>query len=115
MTKTQPSTVSIGDLQFAMRRSAQRKTISIVIERDGTLSLLAPAAANERQIAQFVREKRMWIFRKLSERELLARQTDRKEFVTGEGFSYLGRTYRLRCEIRSKADTDYGGRRTLAW
>ncbi len=91
-----PNTLSIGDLQFAMRRSPQRKSMSIVIERDGTLSLLAPAAANDQQLAKFVREKRMWIYRKLSERDLLARQAYRKEFVSGEGFSYLGRTYRLR-------------------
>lgn len=88
--------LTIGDLQFAMRRSAQRRTISIVIERDGTLSLLAPAATTEQQLAKFVREKRMWIYRKLSERDVLARPTNPKEFVTGEGFSYLGRSYRLR-------------------
>lgn len=92
----EPNMLSIGDLHFALRRSTQRKAMSIVIERDGTLSLLAPATSSEQQLANFVREKRMWIYRKLSERDLLAPQTDRKEFVTGEGFSYLGRTYRLR-------------------
>jgi predicted metal-dependent hydrolase len=95
MKTAELSSFSIGDLQFAMRRSSQRKSMSIVIERDGTLSLLVPAAANDQQLSKFVREKRMWIYRKLSERDLLARQTVGKEFVTGEGFSYLGRTYRL--------------------
>ena len=96
MKSCELDTFTSGDLRFAMRRSTVRKTISIVIERDGSLSLLAPATANDRQIAKFVREKRMWIYRKLSERDLMARPTIHKEFVTGEGFSYLGRTYRLR-------------------
>lgn len=70
--------------------------MSIVIERDGTLSLLAPAVASEQQLVRLVCEKRMWIYRKLSARDLLARKTNRKEFVSSEGFSYLGRSYRLR-------------------
>lgn len=95
MRIAESNTLSIGDLQFAMRRSPQRKSMSIVIERDGTLLLLAPAAASDQQLVKFVREKRMWIYRKLSARDLMARPTNRKEFVTGEGFSYLGRAYRL--------------------
>jgi predicted metal-dependent hydrolase len=86
----------VGDLRVAVRPSAKRRSTEIVIERDGSLSLLAPVAANEQQLAKFVRDKRMWIYRKLSERQLLARHTAGKEFVTGEGFAYLGRNYRLR-------------------
>jgi hypothetical protein len=39
--------------------------------------------------------KRGWVFRKLAEKHLLLPASPDKEFVTGEGFDYLGRHYRL--------------------
>jgi len=43
----------------------------------------------------FVREKRTWIYRKLAEKELLRQPLAAKQYVSGEGFPYLGRNYRL--------------------
>lgn len=42
-----------------------------------------------------VREKRMWIYTRLAEQEALGGPAPVKEYVSGEGFSYLGRSYRL--------------------
>lgn len=39
--------------------------------------------------------KRMWVYRKLAEKDLLLSARPTKEFVSGEGFSYLGRSHRL--------------------
>jgi predicted metal-dependent hydrolase len=43
---------------------------------------------------RFVREKRFWIYTKLAEKDALA-PAPKKQFVSGEGFPYLGRSYRL--------------------
>ena len=43
----------------------------------------------------FVREKKFWLYTKLAEKEARQRAIGRAEFVSGEGFPYLGRSYRL--------------------
>jgi predicted metal-dependent hydrolase len=43
----------------------------------------------------FVREKRFWIYTKLAEKEALPSEAAKKQYVNGEGFPYLGRSYRL--------------------
>ncbi|MDH4607475.1 SprT family zinc-dependent metalloprotease [Pseudomonas sp. BN102] len=46
--------------------------------------------------AQFVQEKSFWIYSRLAEKERLQRAIPIKEYVDGEGFLYLGRSYRLK-------------------
>lgn len=88
--------LQLGDLQFAIKRSARRRTIQITVERTGELILSAPPEVGIDQLRDFVGEKRFWIYTKLAEKDRLQRKVPRKEFVTGEGFLYLGRTYRLK-------------------
>ena len=44
---------------------------------------------------QFVTSKRGWVYRKLAEKDALTGPSIVKQFVEGEGFAYLGRSYRL--------------------
>ena len=37
----------------------------------------------------------MWVYKKLAEKDLLLSHRPTKEFVSGEGFTYLGRSHRL--------------------
>ena len=69
--------------------------MQITVERTGELILSAPPGVGIAQLRDFVREKRFWIYTKLAEKERLQRTVARKEFVGGEGFLYLGRSYRL--------------------
>ncbi len=89
-------TLSVGDLHFALQRSARRKTMEITVDRQGDLVLKAPPDVGEAKLRSFVEEKRFWVYTKLAEKERLYRATERKEFVDGEGFLYLGRSYRLK-------------------
>jgi predicted metal-dependent hydrolase len=89
-------TLVIDDLRFTVRRSARRATIGITVERDGSLTLSAPPACSHLQLEQTARDKRFWIYTKLAEKQALTVPPPHKEFVTGEGFWYLGRSYRLR-------------------
>lgn len=90
------SILRVDDLCFELRRSARRKTIQITVDRGGELVLSAPPGVAESRLRQFALDKRLWIYTKLAERERLQGRVPIKEYVDGEGFLYLGRSYRLR-------------------
>jgi predicted metal-dependent hydrolase len=90
-----PAQMRIGDLDFAVRESGQRRTVGITVDRDGSLLLHAPTGSDPDKLAFWAWSKRGWVFRKLAEKHLLLPSSTGKEFVTGEGFDYLGRHYRL--------------------
>ena len=85
----------VGDLVLAVAPPNDRKTIEIVVERDASLVLKAPPTATIERAKQFVTAKRPWIYRKLAEKDALTGPPVVKQFVEGEGFAYLGRSYRL--------------------
>ena len=85
----------IGDLIFKVAPPRDRKTIEIVIERDASLFLKAPPAATIERATSFVNSKRQWIYRKLIEKDAVSGPPVVKRFIEGEGFAYLGRSYRL--------------------
>jgi len=87
--------LNIDDLAFEVRRSGARKTLQITVDRGGELILTAPEKCAAASMEKFVREKRFWIYQKLAEKELLASALPAKRYVSGEGFYYLGRSYRL--------------------
>lgn len=90
------SLLQVDDLALVLRRSPRRKTVQITVERDGQLLLLAPPDVEEELLRQFVQEKRFWIYSRLAEKDRLLQVAPTKEFVEGEGFPYLGRSYRLK-------------------
>lgn len=90
-----PELLKVGDLNFAVRESTKRRTVGITIDRDGSLLLHAPAGCNPDGLAAWAHSKRNWVFRRLAEKHLLQSARPTREFVTGEGFDYLGRHYRL--------------------
>jgi predicted metal-dependent hydrolase len=74
---------------------SRRATADIVIERDGRLLVRAPFAVPAERIEDIVESKRYWIYKNLAEwRDLNATRVLR-EYRNGEGFLYLGRSYRL--------------------
>lgn len=88
-------TLAVDDLTFEVRRSGRRKSLEIIVDRGGELVLAAPEHLTVDVMKGFVREKRFWLYSKLAEKEVLRRPVVTKEFVSGEGFPYLGRSYRL--------------------
>lgn len=85
----------IEDLAFEVRRSDRRRSMQITVDRGGELILSVPTECSAPTMERFVREKRFWVYTRLAEKEMLHRATPKKAFVTGEGFPYLGRHYRL--------------------
>lgn len=92
----QNNIITIGELTFELRRSEKRKTIGITVGRTGELILSAPHDCSQELIEQAAQEKYRWIYSKLAEKEMLFQVPPHKIFVNGEGFYYLGRSYRLR-------------------
>jgi predicted metal-dependent hydrolase len=88
--------IEMDDLHLTIRRSAQRRTMQITVERTGQLVLSAPPEVGIDRLREFVSEKRFWIYTKLAEKEQLHRKVPRKEFVGGEAFLYIGRSHRLK-------------------
>jgi len=89
------TSLTVGDLHFEVRRSPRRKSVQITVDRSGELLLSAPEVCPTRVMERFIREKRFWIYTKLAEKEALGFSLPTKRYVSGEGFPYLGRSYRL--------------------
>jgi hypothetical protein len=89
-------TLHVDDLTFEIRESDRRATLEIIVERDGRLALATPPDVPREDLEAFVTENLVWIYTKLEAKAQQARPHRRKTYVTGEGFPYLGRHYRLR-------------------
>jgi predicted metal-dependent hydrolase len=90
-----PARIVVAGLECEVQLSAGRQSIGITVDRDGSVILSAPQDCNEKDLVAFAYEKRLWVYRKLAEKDLLLSTRPVREFVTGEGFSYLGRSHRL--------------------
>jgi predicted metal-dependent hydrolase len=85
----------VKDIEYQLLRSGDRRTADVVIERDGNVSVRAPTHLSEEQADAVVESRRLWIYRNLADwRDLNATRVVR-EWVNGEGFLYLGASYRL--------------------
>lgn len=74
---------------------SKRRTLALEITRDARLIVRAPETTSLEFIEKVVFKKRSWIQKKQKLAKEKYRQVQLKEFVNGEGFLYLGNTYRL--------------------
>jgi predicted metal-dependent hydrolase len=88
-------TLNLEGLSFSIHRSPRRRTIGITVDRDGDLAVAIPDKGDMARVEKTVRKKLFWVFTKLAEKSLLFQPIPEKEYVSGEGFCYLGRSYRL--------------------
>lgn len=85
----------VRDIDYQLLPGSARKTTDIVIERNGEICVRPPIDFTPEQIDAVVESKRMWIYRNLAEWKDLNASSVVREWVNGETFLYLGRTYRL--------------------
>ncbi len=95
--------IAINDLAVEVRRSGRRKTVELSVDRDGRVLLHAPESADREKLETMVRAKLIWLYQQLGRKEEELHQLPVKEYVSGEGFYYRGRKYRLKLidDIRS--------------
>ncbi len=88
--------IAIKDLSILIQRSSRRKTVELSVERDGEIILYAPENVGLEKLECLVLEKMLWIYRQLGRKEEELHNLPEKEFVSGEGFYYRGRKYKLK-------------------
>lgn len=86
--------MSKNNLSYSLIRT-ERKTLGLTIERNGDIMLRAPLDCPQNTIDDFFESKKFWIYQKLAEKRLVEDKIPSKEYVNGEGFLYLGKSYRL--------------------
>ncbi len=82
-------------IEIVIEKTARRKTLSIFIERDGSVKVLAPASADDELIEAAVMAKQYQLFSKLAKWKELNSGKVVRQYVNGQSFLYLGRNYIL--------------------
>jgi len=86
-----------------IRSRKRRKTLSLQIREDGRVVIRVPYHTPASEVERFIRERRSWVEKKLSEKEEAIRKAQRV-FVSGEKFLYLGERYPLEIGDGEKMD-----------
>lgn len=85
----------ISGLDIAIKRS-KRKTVSIFVERDGSVSARVPETLSEADLLEVLKAKEYQIHKNLAEWTQLNERQVLRGYVNGQSFLYLGRNYRLK-------------------
>lgn len=89
-------TISVDDLHVEVRRSSRRHTVDLIVDRFGQLVITVPEALDCYEVERIIRQKQLWIYKTLDRKREALHPHVQKEYVTGEGFYYLGKKYRLK-------------------
>lgn len=73
---------------------SKRKTIALEVTESATLIIKAPYLVSNKTIDEVIQRHIKWIKKRISSAKNIEKSSG-KEFVSGESFLYLGRTYRL--------------------
>jgi len=93
--QAQAGVLRVGDLDVTVQVSDQRRSIRLTVERDATLTAVIPPRTGTAELTRAIEAKRQWLYGKLRERSDIGQPRPSRLYVTGEGFPYLGRSYRL--------------------
>lgn len=81
--------------KIAVHRTSRKKTMNIVIERDGSLAVFVPENIPDEKILRILDGKEYEIFRKQALWQEANREHVSRQFLSGQSFLYLGRSYIL--------------------
>lgn len=91
------------DIEYELIRR-NRKTSSIIVEADGKVKVTIPENFTVEEIEKIIQSKLGWIYTKQSEFEDLNSARVNRQFRSGQGFLYLGSSYKL--EVTEETDMD---------
>ncbi len=74
---------------------SDRKTISIIVERDRSVLVRAPLNTNTERIEREIQKRKRLIQKKIEHNQKYPFEKQVKEFVSGESLMYLGKNYKL--------------------
>jgi predicted metal-dependent hydrolase len=106
---------------------SHRRTIALIIERDGTLTVRAPMRLPHAAIDAFIQQKADWIVRTREKLKAL-KPAPLRQYVDGETFLFLGSSFDLKLVQHQRPDLQFdngftlsqsaqpkGGQRFLKW
>jgi predicted metal-dependent hydrolase len=82
------------EIKYSIKYS-ERKTISIIVERDRSVVVRAPLNTSEAVIEKEVKKRKRLIQEKISRNQKYPFPKPAKQFVSGETLLYLGKHYKL--------------------
>ena len=85
------------DTPYTIKRSPERRKLTITVERDRSVVVHAPESTPEETIREVVESKRRWIYEKTThvQKYEVRPHPPGKELVNGESALYLGREYQV--------------------
>lgn len=98
MSATEASRVRFGktDIEYRVRRSPRRRTVGISVDPARGVLVAAPPDVPLARLDSVVHRKAVWIVGRLRAVGRTAPRLTPREFVSGESYLYLGRSYRLK-------------------
>lgn len=82
------------DIKIEQIIRSSRKTIALEVTDRATLIVKAPYLVSNKTIDEVIQRHSEWIKKRISNAKT-TKKVSEKEFVSGESFLYLGRTYKL--------------------
>ena len=101
------------DIQIDNLVRAKRRTIALIVEQDGSLTVRAPRRATLNDIYGFIQEKTDWILRSREKLKAI-KPIPKKAYVDGERFLFLGQEYELRLVPPQRPALKFDGGFTLS-
>ena len=101
------------DIQIDKLVRAKRRTIALIVERDGSLTVRAPKRATLNDIHSFIHEKTDWILRSREKLKAIVAHP-KKQYLDGESFLFLGQEYQLRLVPPQRPALKFDGGFTLS-
>ena len=87
---------------------SHRRTIALVVERDGKLTVRAPLRMAEKNIHEFVESHAEWIARNQAKVQATP-LPQQKQYINGEAFLYLGKAYPLHIVLPQRPALQFDG------
>ena len=94
-------------IQIDKLTRSKRKTIALIIERDGTLTVRAPLRAPQALIEKFISEKADWITRTRQKVKTIEAPPAR-QYIDGEKFPFLGSFFDLKLVPPQRPSLQFG-------
>ncbi len=96
-----------GDFKLSyklIRSHRRKKTLSIQVEKDGTVLVRVPFYTPQTDIDRFLKEKNQWLQKIIGRQQKHNHDRQTRSFNPGEQFPYLGENYVLKIHERDDAD-----------
>lgn len=90
--------MNLNGLDIEIRRSSRTKTLSINIERDGSVNVIVPINLEESKIINILKSKEYEIHKQITKNKDLNKERIDRKFVPGQSFLYLGKNYNLQID-----------------